>query len=468
MFVTGKSLGVGSYNDFVTLRYKQGDGSLDYATAFNGAGNDDDAAIAVTSGSSPYVLGVSAGLGTARDYALVQYKNSGPAGGENSRTIYNGPDNTDDIPYAMVLSNSHVYVTGGSNAGKGSSDFLTIMYKDPNKLKYHTFRQVDIAGNGVSLKSGTATPNFANVRDTAFARAYPKIKKFFPGAPGGLLVGNVYLDSAAFGWIRFDKGKALANSLPHTGPSRGFDIIGGKPFIGEKKNPKLDKYNNHILGELIALRINIGASDAEVTPPTLGDLTYELLDTVVGIPLQGMSLREIASLTDNLLTYWPLYPTLNAGEWAKLDTVLDRVNRAFLGPLLTVSKQPLVVTGAVLIDSVAFLSPGIAPMLDPLAFTPGSLDEDVPEHFSLNQNYPNPFNPLTTIEFELSLPSTVSIDIYDVLGRRIAVLSDEMEWDEGLHELTFDGSNFASGIYFYRILVNRGEFQQVKKMVLLK
>ena len=103
VFVTGKSLGVGTYNDFVTIRYKQGDGSLEYASSFNGAGNDDDGAIAVSSGSSPYVLGSSVGAGTGRDYALVQYKNNGPAGGENWRTVYNGPDNSDDVPYGMVL-----------------------------------------------------------------------------------------------------------------------------------------------------------------------------------------------------------------------------------------------------------------------------------------------------------------------------------------------------------------------------
>src|ERR1041385_2197275 len=193
VFVTGKSLGVGSYNDFVTIRYRQDHGSEDYATRFNGTGNDDDGAIAVSSGSSPYVLGPSAGFGTGRDFALVQYNNN--AGGTEKWNVrYNGPANKDDIPYAMVLAGSNVYVTGSSVANGTATDYLTIKYVDPNKMKYRTFPQDSLAGLGVSIKTGNATPNYASVRDTAFAHAFPKIKKGYPGTPGGLLLGNVYLE----------------------------------------------------------------------------------------------------------------------------------------------------------------------------------------------------------------------------------------------------------------------------------
>ena len=215
----------------------------------------------------------------------------------------------------------------------------------------------------------------------------------------------------------------------------------------------------------LALRVNIGASDAEVTPPMFGDLIYNNDDTVSGIPLKGMSLREIASLTDNLLTYWKKYPPF---QWFKMDSILRRINYAFVSPLRYVSKTPLVFTGDVYIDSVTFLKPSEIPIVRSLVFPPNSLEETSPLEFKLFQNYPNPFNPSTVIEFTLPKSGLADLKVYDILGREIVTLLDEVELDEGQHEVEFDGSDMASGVYFYRIVVNKGEFLQVRKMILVR
>lgn len=89
----------------------------------------------------------------------------------------------------------------------------------------------------------------------------------------------------------------------------------------------------------------------------------------------------------------------------------------------------------------------------------------IPKVFKLHQNYPNPFNPLTTIKYDIPTDSKVSIVIYDILGREVKNLLNENR-EAGYYEIKFDGSNYASGIYFYRI--NAGSFVQVKKMVLIK
>ncbi len=464
VFVTGKSLGIGSANDFVTIRYRQDNGSEDYVQRYNGAANDEDAAVAVTGGARPYVLGSSVGVGTGKDFAIVQYNNNG-TGTLRWETRYSAPANGDDIPAAMVLSGGDLFVTGKSVGKSLSTDFLTIKYVDPSEMKYRTFTQDSLTGKSANLgKIGSVVMN-ANVRDTAFAHAYPKLKKGYAGAPGGLLLGDIYLDSMAYGWVRITKGSNVAKFLPQTGADKGFDSIAGKPFIGEKKDPSVTKYNSHIVGELLALRINIGASDAEVTPPTFGDIQYSADDTVNGIPLQNKNLRDIAALTDNFITYWKRYPPIN---WALLDSVLSRTNRAFVSTLKVVSRQPLVVTGDVPIDSVGFLSAAPPqPEISPLIFVEGSLEE-TPVRYSLYQNYPNPFNPFTTIEFDLPQAALVSVTVYDILGREVAPLLENTDLEEGRHEVRFDASSFASGVYFYRIVVNNGEFQKVKKMVLLK
>jgi len=89
----------------------------------------------------------------------------------------------------------------------------------------------------------------------------------------------------------------------------------------------------------------------------------------------------------------------------------------------------------------------------------------VPSVFSLSQNYPNPFNPVTTIKYALPSDVKVVVKIYDILGREVKVLVNELQ-KAGYYDAKFDGSNFASGVYFYRI--EAGDFVLAKKMVLVK
>ena len=89
----------------------------------------------------------------------------------------------------------------------------------------------------------------------------------------------------------------------------------------------------------------------------------------------------------------------------------------------------------------------------------------LPETFDLQQNYPNPFNPETTIEFKISSTTPVSIKVYDLLGKEVAVLINEVK-QQGIYRVYFDGGNLASGVYFYKMIA--GDFSSVKKMSLLK
>jgi Secretion system C-terminal sorting domain len=67
----------------------------------------------------------------------------------------------------------------------------------------------------------------------------------------------------------------------------------------------------------------------------------------------------------------------------------------------------------------------------------------------LSQNFPNPFNPSTTIKYELPKSSEVTLSVYDMLGRQVSMLVNDRR-SAGVHEVKFDGSNLASGVYFYR------------------
>jgi hypothetical protein len=88
-----------------------------------------------------------------------------------------------------------------------------------------------------------------------------------------------------------------------------------------------------------------------------------------------------------------------------------------------------------------------------------------PKEFSLNQNYPNPFNPSTTIQYQVSSISQVSLKVFNSLGEEVAELVNETK-PAGNYSVSFDASKLTSGVYFYKI--NAESFVETKKMILVK
>jgi hypothetical protein len=93
------------------------------------------------------------------------------------------------------------------------------------------------------------------------------------------------------------------------------------------------------------------------------------------------------------------------------------------------------------------------------------VDTSIPPEYELSQNYPNPFNPGTTISFAISHRSLVTLKVYDLLGKEVAMLVND-RFSPGSYEATFDGSGLASGVYLYRLTSEN--FTATKKLVLVK
>ena len=89
----------------------------------------------------------------------------------------------------------------------------------------------------------------------------------------------------------------------------------------------------------------------------------------------------------------------------------------------------------------------------------------VPTEYSLSQNYPNPFNPAAQIEYRIAEAGNVTLKVYNMLGQEVMTLVNEIQ-SPGNYKIKMDGSNLASGVYFYRL--TSGNFTAVKKMMLLK
>ncbi len=111
---------------------------------------------------------------------------------------------------------------------------------------------------------------------------------------------------------------------------------------------------------------------------------------------------------------------------------------------------------------------GMGAYLPPMEFeiaTDVGETERFPKEYALLQNYPNPFNPTTTISYQLSAGSLVTLTVCDLLGRKVATLVDAYQWP-GYHTVSLEGSGLASGVYVYRLTA--GAFVGQKKMLLIR
>jgi hypothetical protein len=93
------------------------------------------------------------------------------------------------------------------------------------------------------------------------------------------------------------------------------------------------------------------------------------------------------------------------------------------------------------------------------------ISEEPPSEFKLHQNYPNPFNAQTRFRIEVRKTAKVKVVVSDVLGGKVETVMDK-EVKPGMYEINLDGSNYPSGVYFYRMFA--GEFTEARRMVVIK
>jgi hypothetical protein len=112
-------------------------------------------------------------------------------------------------------------------------------------------------------------------------------------------------------------------------------------------------------------------------------------------------------------------------------------------------------------------NPEIDPMLDAIGWTSRVAASDkMVRHFELHQNYPNPFNAQTTINFSLAESVPVTLELFNVLGEKVATIYAAQPMAAGLHQTHFDAKNLSSGIYFFRL--QAGDFRKMRRMVLVR
>ena len=202
-----------------------------------------------------------------------------------------------------------------------------------------------------------------------------------------------------------------------------------------------------IVSMILSIQI-LGQTVYEVQPGTKGN---EINLTVANVsetnPATGVNvtlIRESASLTFNKET-----ETIDLIEPAKKEKVTFTFDINRNAPINKKDTIEFMITSS---DGIMMMKSFI------FNFTP-------PKEFKLEQNFPNPFNPSTTIQYQLPTESKVTLKVYDILGSEVITLVNE-EQEAGYKEVKFNASNFASGMYVYRLTT--GNFVSTKKMMVLK
>lgn len=257
--------------------------------------------------------------------------------------------------------------------------------------------------------------------------------------------GMSWMSASTGTWFSIDSGKVWERKL----------IAGANAVINDIKF--LLKNDNEYLG------IGVGNSGAiikattdeinytvDITAP-IGGETYQIQDTI-DITWNSLNIDTVQiAFSSNGGTNWYLVGYAPASE-GTYSWIIPNVTAGSQWKVMIRDYKNLL-----LLDSSARFTVNPRVGVD--------LDKSIPKAYALQQNYPNPFNPSTTIKFELPKESKVELKVYNAIGQEVASLINTV-MSAGYHEIRFNASHLATGVYIYRI--NAGEFTATKKMMLIK
>jgi uncharacterized delta-60 repeat protein len=450
VYVTGRSSGSGTNYDYATVKYYP-NGDTAWIRRYNGpAGNnmDDAYAIAVDDSGYVYVTGYSMGSGTGVDYASIKYN---PNGDTVWVRRYNGPENSHDWGNAIGVDGSgNAIVTGTSYDTVGQLDYVTIKYAPNGDTLW--LRRYKGPGGGYDEAYALALDAAGNIYVTGYSYGsetgpdYATIKYY----PNGDTAWLRKYDGPASG---DDKAKAIA-----VDDSGYIYVTGYSDSTGSFQDYATIKYDSS--GNMVWVRRYNGppgnGTDRALALAIDGNSNVYVTGTSGGGP-SGMDYATIKYYANGDTAWVKRYNgPVNSSDYAQAIAVDDSGNAYVTG----------YIDGGTTNDDYCTIK--YAKAVSGVEEETG--EREKPLDFALSQNYPNPFNPSTKIDFTLKKPGFVTLQIYDILGRKVKTLVSE-ELSSGYKSVTWNGKNdagkeVASGIYFYQL--KSGDLSEPKKMLLLK
>ncbi len=517
VYVTGSSIEVGSGSDYTTIKYNA-DGFQQWIVHYNGSANSSDGARAIRldEDGNIYVAGTSIGLGTNNDYATIKYDNSGA---QLWVARYTGPGAGFDNPYSICLDGEkNVYVTGYSTGSGTDYDYATLKYDSTGIQQW--ISRYNGPGNGIDIAMSVRVSLTKDVYITGyswsstFAYDYATIKYDSLGgqqwvnrysgsnandrawALGLDNEGNIYVTGESWGGatnrdyatIKYDPSGLQHWVARYNGPGNQHDdanalvvdgignvyVTGNSTGNGTSYDFATIKYSQNTC--LVTISLNPINPPLQI-PASGGNFMFDIDIANVGTSPQTFDAWIMIYLPTGTwygpvlgpfnLTL-PVGVTLSCQRTQNVPASAPAGNYTYRGYVGTYS--------SVKWDSSSFdfvkLTTGDGLVINDWGNSGESFDAwltqtaaVIPDAYELKQNYPNPFNPVTSITFQLPVTGQVSLGVYDLQGRLVASLVNGQR-AAGIHTVTWDATDFASGLYFCKI--EAGSFSSAIKMMLVK
>ena len=474
IYVSGPSFGSGTDYDYVTIKYSS-TGKEVWVRRYTGNGPDIPSDMIIDNAGNIYVTGRSDYSPERKDFVTIKYNPEGvqmwvsrytcigyetfPTSMEtdNLNNIYITGKNDNyfttlkydsngnivwisdypapfsrDVPWDIVVDNYYnVYVTGGCN-----SDAITIKYNAIGIQEWVSIYAGKVLDQDFNNSIGIDSSNNIYVSGSSVE---------IPGTYGGYLTIK-YNSSGIQQWVRFYSGTA---NFFHISKAMNVDkfgnvyVTGYSTESGQGYNFTTIKYNTngdtlwkasyHNGSNDIASDIKIdNLGNVYVTGRSDGNGTG---DDFVTIKYDKFGIQQWIKSYDYSGTY---------GDFGRSIAIDKNYNVLVTGnsnrDIFTIKYSQLTGTSTIF--------------------------SEIPTHYSLSQNYPNPFNPKTVISYEFRVSNDAELKVFDVLGNEVAELVNEKQ-NAGSYSVEFDGSGFASGIFFYSLITN-GVIIDTKRMILLK
>ncbi|RPI19032.1 MAG: T9SS C-terminal target domain-containing protein [Ignavibacteriae bacterium] len=425
---------VWGFSDFLLVKYDSSGNLLWYRT-YNGSANHSDFATSMVFDKFNNIIITGPSLENGYDYCTIKYL---PNGDTAWVRRYNGPGNFDDFSYSVSIdSHNNIYVTGES-CGQNyySYDFATLKYNQTGDLIWIN------RYNGIM-----------NYDDQAFCVINDNCDNVYVT---GTSVEYLYISAT----IKYDSSGNVKWICKSPCSSYFIDIDSSK--------------NLYIAGGTNGSNNNEDFCTVKID--TAGNVKWlNTYNSIYNDDEEAYSLY-VNNTGDVYVTGWSIYDHMN--EFIEAVTIKYNTNgnqqwiKFFRNGDTSYNSSKKIIARNNKINVAGFTNVGMFAIQYSELIGINPISNQVSVKYSLSQNYPNPFNPSTKIRF--SIPpyqggkgdGLVKLAIFDILGREItALVNDKLK--PGTYEVEWNGSDYPSGIYFYR-LISDEEVINTKKLILLK
>ncbi|MDD5360490.1 MAG: SBBP repeat-containing protein [Ignavibacteria bacterium] len=443
-YITGTATNASSLSECVTLKFDSS-GNLRWTNIYNFGVNQPDygKVVKIYKNKSIYVFGGSALNENENDLLLIKIDSSGT----QEWVRRNRGRNVSTEAADMVLDKSgNIYVTGLSIVSQTGWDFITVKYSGNGDTVWSRTFDYD---HLVNTPTAMAIDSLGNIFVTGQSinnstnKAYLTVVKY--DSTGVLKWYKVYQhDTLNF----FDLGMCIGVDKNNNIYVTGYTSNSGS--LPDTRDFVTIRYKQN--GDTAWVRNYNGIGNGMDWPRGL------TIDRQCNVYVTGLSAGTGGYYSDY---YTISYDSLGNTLWSSRYNGSLNYGDTPLSIILD-NAQNVIVTG-----SACETGTGSDAVTIKYSKNVGiqNIGETVPVNYLLYQNYPEPFNPSTTIKYALPKNGFVSISVFDITGREITKLVNEMK-RAGNYQVLFDGSGFASGVYFYRIVTE--DFVQTKRMVMVK